>query len=78
MFFVNVPIGVATFVFGVVPLDSQVPPHPGRLDGTGLALSGLGLGSVMYGISEGPEPGLPEQADSGSAPNLVIPHRPMI
>jgi len=59
VFFVNVPIGMATFVFGAVALDGHIPPHPGRLDVTGLALSGLGLGSVMYGISEGPAEGWP-------------------
>jgi EmrB/QacA subfamily drug resistance transporter len=54
VFFANVPIGIATFAFGTVTLAGHVPPRPGRLDVTGLALSGLGLGSVMYGISEGP------------------------
>jgi EmrB/QacA subfamily drug resistance transporter len=57
VFFANVPIGIATFVFGAVALADHVPSHPGRLDLTGLALSGLGLGSVMYGISEGPARG---------------------
>ena len=54
VFFVNVPIGVATFAFGAVALAAHAPAHPGRLDMAGLALSGLGLGSVMYGISTGP------------------------
>ncbi len=57
VFFVNAPIGVAAFVFGAVTLADHIPHHPGRLDITGLALSGLGLGSVMYGISEGPAQG---------------------
>jgi len=59
VFFVNVPIGMATFVFGAVALAGHIPPHPGRFDVIGLALSGLGLGSVMYGISEGPALGWP-------------------
>ena len=54
VFFVNVPVGVAIIVFGAVALADHIPAHPGRLDVTGLALSGLGLGAVMYGISEGP------------------------
>jgi EmrB/QacA subfamily drug resistance transporter len=57
VFFVNVPIGVAMFVFGAAALADHTPPHPGRLDVTGLVLSGLGLGAVMYGISEGPAKG---------------------
>ncbi|MCO5971351.1 MDR family MFS transporter [Actinoallomurus soli] len=57
VFFVNVPIGAVTFVFGGVALADHIPAHPGRLDVTGLLLSGLGLGSVMYGISEGPSQG---------------------
>ncbi|MFL4909258.1 DHA2 family efflux MFS transporter permease subunit [Streptomyces sp. MMS24-I2-30] len=56
-FFVNVPVGAATFVFGAVALADHIPAHPGRLDVTGLLLSGAGLGSVMYGISEGPSQG---------------------
>jgi len=57
VFFVNLPIGMATFVFGAVALAGHIPSHPGRLDVTGLALSGLGMGAVMYGISEGPTQG---------------------
>jgi EmrB/QacA subfamily drug resistance transporter len=54
VFFVNVPIGVAAFAFGAVFLADHAQPHPGRLDLPGFALSGLGLGAVMYGVSEGP------------------------
>jgi EmrB/QacA subfamily drug resistance transporter len=57
VFFINVPIGAATFVYGLVLLAGHGQPHPGRLDLPGLALSGLGLGSVMYGVSEGPAKG---------------------
>jgi EmrB/QacA subfamily drug resistance transporter len=68
VFFVNVPIGIATFAFGAVALADHVPPHPGHLDVTGLALSGLGLGSVMYGISEGrPWAGWPPRCSPRSA-----------
>jgi Major Facilitator Superfamily len=54
VFFVNAPIGVATFVFGAVALAGHTQPRPGRLDVPGLLLSGLGLGAAMYGVSEGP------------------------
>lgn len=57
VFLVNVPIGAATFVFGAVALTDHLPARPGRLDVSGLLLSGLGLGSVMYGVSEGPSQG---------------------
>lgn len=65
VFFVNVPIGLAMIGFGAVSLADHTPAHPGRLDVSGLALSGLGLGTVMYGISEGPVKGW------ASAPVLV-------
>jgi EmrB/QacA subfamily drug resistance transporter len=57
VFFVNVPVGVAMAAFGAVALADHTPPHPGRLDVTGLVLSGLGLGATMYGISQGPVTG---------------------
>jgi EmrB/QacA subfamily drug resistance transporter len=54
VFYVNVPIGVAAFAFGALFLAEHNQPSPGRLDWPGFALSGLGLGSLMYGLSEGP------------------------
>ena len=57
VFFVNVPIGVATIAFGAVALADHVPAHPGRLDVAGLLLSALGLGSLMYGVAAGPSRG---------------------
>jgi EmrB/QacA subfamily drug resistance transporter len=57
VFYVNVPIGLVAFVFGLVFLDSVPQERPGRFDLPGFVLSGLGLGSVMYGFSEGPVKG---------------------
>jgi EmrB/QacA subfamily drug resistance transporter len=54
VFYVNVPIGIAAFIFGALFLDPHEQPDPGRLDVVGFVLSGLGLGGVMYGVSEGP------------------------
>jgi EmrB/QacA subfamily drug resistance transporter len=54
VFFVNVPIGAAAFVFGALFLTDHAQPRPGRLDVPGFVLSGLGLGSAMFGVSEGP------------------------
>jgi EmrB/QacA subfamily drug resistance transporter len=54
VFFVNVPIGVAALAFGLAFLEDRRETAPGRFDRTGFVLSGLGLGSLMYGISEAP------------------------
>jgi EmrB/QacA subfamily drug resistance transporter len=54
VFYVNVPIGVAAVVFGLLFLRSQPQPEPGRFDLLGFVLAAAGLGLVMYGISEGP------------------------
>ena len=57
VFYVNVPIGVAALVFGLLFLEQGPQARPGRFDTVGFLLSGLGLGSLMYGVSEGPEHG---------------------
>jgi EmrB/QacA subfamily drug resistance transporter len=57
VFYVNVPIGVAAIAFGAVFLQHQPQLKPGRFDLPGFALSGSGLGCVMYGVSEGPDLG---------------------
>ncbi len=54
VFYVNVPIGLAAIVFGLLFLDSTPESHPGRFDLAGFLLAGLGLASLMYGLSEGP------------------------
>lgn len=54
VFYVNVPIGLAAFAFGLVALDSVPEESPGAFDLTGFALAGVGLGLAMYGVSEGP------------------------
>jgi EmrB/QacA subfamily drug resistance transporter len=54
VFFVNVPIGAAAFVFGFAFLNGAIEPRPGTFDIPGFALAGAGLGTLMYGVSEGP------------------------
>ncbi len=54
VFYVNVPVGIAAVVFGLVFLVRQEEPRPGRFDLVGFLLSAAGLGLVMYGVSEGP------------------------
>ena len=54
VFYVNLPIGLAALVFGAAFLDRYDGDVRHRLDLTGFALSGAGLGLLMYGVSEGP------------------------
>jgi EmrB/QacA subfamily drug resistance transporter len=54
VFFVNLPIGLVAFVFGLVFLEGGTEHRPGRFDTLGFVLSGGGLGLLMYGVSEGP------------------------
>jgi EmrB/QacA subfamily drug resistance transporter len=57
VFFVNLPIGVLAFAFGLIFLEGHRQPHPGRFDLPGFLLSGVGFALVMFGVSEGPDRG---------------------
>jgi EmrB/QacA subfamily drug resistance transporter len=57
VFYVNLPIGAAAFAFGAVFLRHTTESRPGRFDLAGFLISGIGLGSLMYGVSEGPDQG---------------------
>ena len=57
VFYVNVPIGILAVIFGYIFLADQRPETVGRFDLPGFLLSGVGLGLVMYGVSEGPNIG---------------------
>ena len=48
---------MATFTFGLLFLQQQKQDRPGRFDLAGFLLSGVGLGLLMYGVSEGPNLG---------------------
>lgn len=65
IFFVNVPIGVAAVVFGLVFLQRQQRLAVERLDVVGLALSATGLAGFMFGLTSGPEQGW-------SAPTVLV------
>jgi EmrB/QacA subfamily drug resistance transporter len=57
VFYVNVPIGVAGFVFGALFLPEHREAGAARFDLPGFVLSGAGLGALMYALSEGPSHG---------------------
>ena len=57
VFYVNLPIGAAAFAFGAIFLVTPAQERPGRFDLAGFLVSGLGLGLLMYGVSEGPRLG---------------------
>jgi EmrB/QacA subfamily drug resistance transporter len=57
VFYVNVPIGVAALIFGVLFVKHSAESRPGKFDRPGFLLSGIGLGLFMYGVSEGPNVG---------------------
>ena len=57
VFYVNLPIGALAVAFGLVFLADQRPPEVAGFDLPGFILSGVGLGLLMYGVSEGPDLG---------------------
>jgi hypothetical protein len=57
VFYVNLPLGLPAVVFGALFLAAHRGHRPGRFDLTGLLLSAAALGSVMFGVSEGPNRG---------------------
>ena len=57
VFYVNLPIGVAAVIFGALFVAERRESTPGRFDLSGFVLAGVGLGALMYGVSEGPSQG---------------------
>jgi MFS family permease len=54
VFFVNLPLGIAAVIFGILCLEKSTPIDAGLFDVPGFLLGGAGLGFLMYGVSEGP------------------------
>ena len=54
VFYVNLPIGAAAFVFGLLFLSGGDDQVAGAFDLPGFLLSAAGLALLMYGVSEGP------------------------
>lgn len=57
VFYVNVPVGVAAVVFGLLFLGEHREGRAARLDLAGLLLSAAATGSLMYGVCAGPDRG---------------------
>jgi EmrB/QacA subfamily drug resistance transporter len=57
VFYVNIPIGIVALVFGSLFVIEQREKHPGRFDLPGFCLAGIGLGVLMYGLTEGSSKG---------------------
>ncbi|MGI9060061.1 MAG: MDR family MFS transporter [Ktedonobacteraceae bacterium] len=67
VFFVNVPIGIAAFLFGLIFLQEHREPKAGSFDLPGFLLAGIGLALALYALSEGPTSGWISPAILGSA-----------
>jgi EmrB/QacA subfamily drug resistance transporter len=52
IFFVNVPIGIVAFIFGLRGLPKSEPQDAGRLDVLGLVLIVTGMPLITYGLAE--------------------------
>ncbi|MEV7353425.1 DHA2 family efflux MFS transporter permease subunit [Kitasatospora sp. NPDC091276] len=74
LFLVNVPIGVAAVVTGLIGLRAADEPPPGRFDTTGFLLATPGLGLLTYALGFGPAHGWssPGVALSGVAGLLLL------
>jgi EmrB/QacA subfamily drug resistance transporter len=57
VFYVNVPIGILAFVFGLLFLQEYRRETAGDFDLAGFLLGGFGLALSMYALSEGPSYG---------------------
>ena len=57
IFYVNVPIGIIAFLFGLVFLHEHRESTSGGFDLPGFLLAGTGFPLVMYALSEGPSRG---------------------
>jgi len=67
VFYVNVPIGIAACLFGLIYLHEHREAAPGGFDLAGFLLAGIGLPLVMYALSEGPSSGWTSVNILGSA-----------
>src|ERR1700730_8837661 len=57
IFYLNLPVGLASFAFSWLVLREHKEPDCGPFDPWGFVLSGGGLASVLYALSEGVQSG---------------------
>ena len=57
IFYVNVPMGLFGFIFGLLYLRESKEPTAGRFDIAGFTLAATGLAGMLYALSQGPEKG---------------------
>lgn len=57
IFFVNVPVGLAAFMFGSLFLEEHKEEAPGGFDIAGFVLGGFGLASLMFALNQGTRQG---------------------
>ncbi len=57
VFYVNIPIGIAAFLFGMLFLQEHRERTTKSFDLAGFLLAGVGLALTMYALSEGPNYG---------------------
>jgi EmrB/QacA subfamily drug resistance transporter len=67
IFYLNLPVGLASFAFSWIVLREHREPHAGRFDPLGFVLSGGGLAAVLFALSEGPQVGWSSPLVLGSA-----------
>jgi EmrB/QacA subfamily drug resistance transporter len=53
IFYLNLPVGVISLAFSWLVLKEHREPTAGRFDPVGFVLSGVGLASILYALSEG-------------------------
>ncbi|MFM8303547.1 MAG: DHA2 family efflux MFS transporter permease subunit [Actinomycetota bacterium] len=66
IFYLNLPVGIATFLIGVVGLKEHKEPAAGRFDLPGFLLSGSALAAILFALSRGP-------ADGWGSPWVLLP-----
>lgn len=54
IFTINIPIGVAALLFGLVFLEEHRESRSGRFDAPGALLGGVGLGLLLFSVGSGP------------------------
>lgn len=57
IFYANLPLGIAGFLFSLVVLREHTEENPGHLDLLGLLLSGAGLPLALYALARAPHAG---------------------